>query len=365
MRARVFGCAVLCSALLASCGGPSAAGERVSVVPGAPVIAFRQQVRTLWENEQFGELEKIAEESRASKSRCSDGYWQLSHLYETLRRRDEEQTRQMWLEILDKAQRWAAAKPRSTTAKVVLAGSWVGYAFYSRGSTQGNTPMSEDERALFLERLGKARAVLDEAEKLPVSDPHLFLIRQFVARGEGWSRERYEELFRKATRLEPTYHSYYYEKTVYLLPEWYGRAGDLAAFAAEAADATQAQEGDAIYAMVAIGAYFGTLKYAVKNIQFFEQQGFSWPRTKKGFEDSYKRYPGSLSHLNCYAQLACVARDKETTRIALDRLGANYIRGYWPNEGLLEECRDWARENAPAKKGWLESVLQGERPRSR
>ena len=358
MGAHVSASMALCSALLVGSDGLSTSAEPAAPGPGVPVLEFRQHVRALWKSEQFGDLEKIAEQARAGDLRCSDGYWQIAHFYDVLRRRDDPKSRDIWLDMLDKAQRWAQASPRSVTAKIVLAGAWTGYAWYSRGPGDAQAPIDSDERALFLERLGKARAILDEAQKLPVSDPHLFHIMQYVARGEGWSRARYEELFQKALQLAPTYYSYYYEKTTYLLPKWYGQSGDLAKFAAEAGDATQAQEGDVIYSLVAVGTYFGTLdKEQTKNTAFFQQHGFSWPRTRKGLEEFDKRYPDSSSNLNCFALLACIARDKETTRTLLDRLGPNRVRGYWANEGMFEECRDWSHDARPAKMGWLESLF--------
>jgi hypothetical protein len=137
----------------------------------------------------------------------------------------------------------------------------------------------------------------------------------------------------------------------------------LVKFAAEVGDATQAREGDVIYSLVAASAYFGTLdKEQTKNTAFFQQHGFSWPRTRKGFEEFDKRYPDSSTSLNCFALLACIARDEEATRTLLDRLGPNRIRGYWPNEGLFEECRDWSHDAHQTQKGWLESlfsILQG------
>lgn len=348
MRVRVCAFLALWGASLVGVGGsvPSASADPASAGPGVPALEFEQHVRALWNSSQFGELEKIATQSRDGKLRCSDGYWQLAHFYNVLRRRDDPTNRDMWLDMIDKAQRWVNDSPRSVTAKIVLAGAWNGYAWYNRGSCCATDPIDPDERTLFLDRLGKARAILEEAQKVPVSDPQLLHIMLYVARGEGWPRQRYEELFQKAIRQEPTYYAYYLEKTQYLLPKWYGRPGDLAKFAAEAGDATQALEGDVIYSLVAINAYFNTLgeNRTWKNAAFFQQQGFSWPRTKKGFEDFDKRFPDSPGNLNWFALLACVVGDKDTTRALLDRLGTNRQRDHWPNEGMFEECRDWSHD---------------------
>jgi hypothetical protein len=361
MRARARLSLAACGALLVGCHNspvPAPSARPPAPGPGVQVVEFRKHVRALWEAERYDELEQIAEQSRAGQLRCSDGYWQIAHFYDVLRRRDDATDRDMWLEMIDKAQVWATASPRSVTAKVVLGGAWSGYAWYSRGAGGVEEAIDPDEQTLFVERLGKARAILEEAQQLPTPDPHLFHIMQYVARGEGWPRPRYEELFQKAIRLEPTYYSYYYEKTTYLLPEWYGQPGDLATFAAEAGDATRSQEGDVIYSLVAIGAYFGTLdKDQTKNTAFFGQQGFSWTRTKRGFEEFDKRYPASASNLNCFALLACIGRDKNTTRTLLDRLGHSRQRGYWPNEGMFEECRDWSHGAHQSRRGWLESLF--------
>jgi hypothetical protein len=361
MRARACLSLAVCGALLVG-GRNSPASERSGVPaapgPGVPVVEFRQHVRALWDGERYDELEKVAERSRAGKLRCADGYWQIAHFYDVLRRRDDATDREMWLEMIEKAQSWVSASPRSVTAKVVLAGAWSGYAWYSRGPGDATAAIDPEEQALFLERLGKARAILEAAQQQSPSDPHLFHIMQYVARGEGWPRPRYEALFQNAVRLEPTYYSYYYEKTTYLLPKWYGRPGDLAKFAAEAGDAVGSPEGDVIYALVTVGAYFGTLdKHEFKNTAFFEDQGFSWTRAKRGFEEFDRRYPASPTSLNCFALLACIGKDKVTTRTLLDRLGSYRQRGYWPNEGMFEQCRDWSHDANQSGEGWLESLL--------
>jgi hypothetical protein len=314
-------------------------------------LEMKRRVLALFDEEKFDDLERMAQESRSQKRRLMEGWWELAYFYNKLARENVPQSQDDWQRVLNIAQRWRLAKPQSITPRIVLANAWARFAWYSRGG-ETNPSVTAEERRLFFRRLAKSRQILEEAESLPVKDPELYHVMQVVARAEGWPRERYETLFRKATQLEPTYYSYYYEKAKFLLPQWYGEPGDVENFAAEAADATHPQEGEVIYALVACESY-----WSVGEGEFFQKYKFHWPRIKQGFEDFDKRYPNSMINLNFFCHMACVAGDSETARHLFERIGSNRLDGYWANEGQFEQWKRWSRgEAAPPV-----SVPQNER----
>ena len=56
-----------------------------------------------------------------------------------------------------------------------------------------------------------------------------------VALGQGWRRNEYDALYKKAVEGEATYYEFYFRKAYYLLPRWYGKPGEWERFAEEAA----------------------------------------------------------------------------------------------------------------------------------
>jgi hypothetical protein len=67
---------------------------------------------------------------------------------------------------------------------------------------------------------------------------------------------------------------------------------------------------------------------------------------KQGYEDMFARYPNSPFHLNRYAYMACLAKDRDTLLKLLKQLGDQIDAKDWgPNpERSLESCRRWATE---------------------
>ncbi|KAF0127450.1 MAG: hypothetical protein FD189_197 [Elusimicrobia bacterium] len=289
------------------------------------------------DREEFGQLEAIARELRATKARFKRGRWKLPLFYSALKDFPEGTT---WEQRLQLFQKWAAAMPDSVTARVAAADILVSAAWLARGGGY-SSEVSADNRRLFEGRLVSARTILEEAEKLPESCPALYNSLLLVAQGQGWARAEYENLFRKAVALEPLYTDHYTRKAFYLLPQWYGKTGEWEKFAETSAEAVKDSVGMDLYARIAwnMGEMYGK-----RGIDLFRKTALSWPRMRQGFIDADKRYPDSVIMLNVFAWYACVAGDKETAKGLFARLGDRYDPAAWGNPLQYHKWRRWANE---------------------
>ncbi len=165
-------CAIALPARGAEPDGPAAR----EVVAKAASAAFQAG--------DYPQLEKTADDLRKTKARFPEGVWKLPSFYDGLDPQAHGANPPDWKGWFAKLDAWKAAFPDSPTQPVARAEALVNYGWEARGSGYANTVTSEGWK-LLAERLAQARGVLEEAEKLPVRDPHWYCIMQAVAIGRG------------------------------------------------------------------------------------------------------------------------------------------------------------------------------------
>ncbi|HEY2626955.1 MAG TPA: DUF4034 domain-containing protein [Candidatus Udaeobacter sp.] len=199
-----FVIAAFCVTTLAGChrNQPSAVAERD--VAGLPPIEettdkitteiweFRLKTRSLYNASKFDELEALAAQIRADRTRFGNGSWKIAQFYESLACRSDE-PESMWQLHERIHENWDAAKPRSITASVAHAGFLIDYAWHARGSGYSNKVTKEGWR-LFAERLAKASEILEKSINFNPKCPVWWRICMTLAKGQGWSREDFEKL---------------------------------------------------------------------------------------------------------------------------------------------------------------------------
>jgi hypothetical protein len=301
---------------------------------------IKQEAYRALQESRFDQLEKMADAFRTQKSRLPEGLWKLPFFYEGVREPPRRAGGEEWAKHFRLLEQWAKAKPKSVTPRIALANAYVQYAWAARGGGYADRVAEEGWR-LFAERLQKARETLEEAEKLTPKDPEWFRTMLHIALGQQWDRDDFEEMFRRAIALEPSYDSTHFVKATYLLPRWRGQAGDVEEFAAIAADKTKQTEGEALYARIA-----GSVSWTARDDDFFEQYEFSWPRMKQGFLDIEKNFPNSLWNLNHFCWFACMAGDRETARELFRRIGDEWVPSVWKSEGRFRLWKKWAEGEA-------------------
>ena len=289
------------------------------------------EVRTLLHQEKYNELESMAKKYRKDKTRFPDGGWKIATFYEAF-----TEAYYGWDELFRNLDTWLKKYPNSITARVVAGEAWLSFAWQARGSGYANT-VKEEGWKLKRERVAKAYEMVknspSDSSKDCMSRYGLLLS---IAQAQGWDRERYEELFKKAVSFEPSYHSYYTKKAYYLLPRWYGEEGEWGKFANEAVKLTPTSEGMGIYTRIL------RMAWSVNEFKEFREPDISWKKMKQGFLDIERKYPNSPSNLNYFCMFACIAGDKETAKQLFKRIGDEPYVEVWKGRSNFEKWQIWA-----------------------
>jgi hypothetical protein len=231
---------------------PIPADDESTEADSQPARAFRVTVRNLFNEEGFDQLDEIAGNVRAQKSRFTGGAWKLHDLYFAPQEPGSlTATDATWNAHFQRLQRWIARNPDSITPRVALAAAYIRFAWKARGSGSADKVTAEAWK-LFGERVKKAQDVLAQSKSLSTKDPEWYRTMQTVALAQGWDHKQAEQLLAEANSLEPGY--YYFDEAYanYLLPKWYGKPGESEEFAQTIAERIGGAEGDSIYFRVAL-----------------------------------------------------------------------------------------------------------------
>lgn len=302
--------------------------------------AFGVTLRQLLEQQNFKELNCIADSERSSKEKLPGGMWRVHEFYWSIKEMQGHPTQEDWNSRLKLAESWVAATPRSITARVVLARFYIDYAWDARGADTSDS-VTDSGWKLFGQRLDKAKATLDEASNLPTKCPEWFLAMQDIALGQGWDRAQAEDLLQRAIAFEPDYYYYYRSYSYYLMPQWNGADGDAAKFAALSADHIGGDAGDILYFQI------GEKVVCACNEPEFGH--LSWPRLQKGYDLLEKKYGVSQSNLNRLALMATKAGDSVVADGAFKRIGDDWDKSAWMTQEYFNQNKTWAAQFAPSE----------------
>jgi hypothetical protein len=296
-----------------------------------PARAFRTNVRHLFDQEKFDQLEVIATKARTDKERFLGGAWKLNVFYATIQGPGSlTSTDAVWTAHMERLQRWIALKPESITPRVALAQAYLRFAWKARGRGYGDT-VTKDGWKLFGERVQQAKETLEKAETVAAKDAQWYRNMQTVALAQGWDRDQADELLQKATELEPNYFYLYVAHANFLLPKWYGKPGDAEAFAQTAADRINGPEGNAIYFDIAL----------IDNCCHSKEQmpGLSWDRIKQGFAATEELYGSTNQELNAVAFMAARQNDNEFAQQIFARIGDNWNEEVWLTKARFDKTK--------------------------
>jgi hypothetical protein len=298
---------------------------------------YEQQIIALLAAEDYDGLELAARDARTSRARIVGGVWQLYDFYDALCRPPLEQhvSEADWNDYVEIIKRWNSARPESATARIVLAGTYAGFAWFARGGDYGNK-VSRTGWKLFGERFELVKATLLEAARLKDKCPYWFELVQTTALAEGWDRSLVKETLDKAIAFEPTYYHFYREYANYLQPKWYGRRGETQRFGEQIANRLGGDDGDIIYFEIA-----GVVACQCQS-QKTPLEDLSWPRIQLGYIALRQRYGISSLKLNRYALMAYSSDDKVAANQAFAEIGEDWDHDVWKNQKTFEDAKAWA-----------------------
>lgn len=272
------------------------------------------------------ELDARAASMRKGRERTALDVWKEWTVYESIMVDSESEASDADHEArIRQFEAWVATRPASVTARMALGRQWNLYAWKARGHGWSDD-VNDESRRLFVERLEKARVILEETALMPDTTPAVYFTLLGLARSQDWDEARTDDLLKRALAFEPDYLQYYETRATGLLPRWGGSDEEVARFAASSADARTDGRGDEVYARIAwslLWAYEGE-----KRSPF--DAGFSWPRARAGLGKVLARQPQSTAWLSRGAKLALAAGDKETARQMFTALGGRADPAVWP-----------------------------------
>lgn len=300
-----------------------------------PDAELERRILSDFQNEDFEAIDRQADAARRGKERLPGGYWKLKIIYAPLSKiyTDGFVTEQMWTEHLDKVKRWKQKSPTSVTARVALAESYTGYAWFARRSGFSNTVAPEDS-AKTRDRLDLAYNELVEAQKLADKCPQWYNTMLFLAMAQDWEAEDYDRLFDEATSFEPNYYYYYFSKAENSLPRWGGRKGDWEKFAVELEN-LDSKEKNIVYFL-----YVGN-EICYNYNEWTDRESISWERAKLGYKELEATYGTDKQRLNQYAFLASVNEDMPEAYHAFKQIGDDRDEDVF-SEARFYEIKTWA-----------------------
>ena len=298
---------------------------------------YEGQIRSYFEQGNFEQLEKAAHEARVGKGRFIGGVWKLFDFYFAVSRipKGQPATEAAWAARLAMLKEWESAWPKSVTARVALAETYINYAWDGRG-TEAASGVTEDQWQRLRERANLAESTLLEAARLKEKCPYWYEAMQHVAQAQGWDKSLARELMEQAVLFEPDFYHYYREYAYYLEPRWYGEPGEAEAFAKEISNRVGGQQGDFLYFEIA------SLLTCQCNPDPAHMTNLSWPRIQRGYAALDQLYGVSNLKRNRFAYMAYLAPDGPVAGEVLTQIGDNWDKEIWGSNERFESIRAWA-----------------------
>jgi hypothetical protein len=296
------------------------------------IYAIKNQSDSLIALKDFDNLDAVAEGFRNSQASYANGVWKLSYFYEGLNFPSGEATDSEWTNHLAILRDWVQAKPDSITARVALANGVIDYAWQARGHDFADK-VKDEAWKLYFQRLNQAVIVLNGAKNLKEKCPYWWAVMLRAELGLQTERPEYDATFNTAIQTWPNYTPFYFLRSNFLLPRWYGSDGELQKDLDQSANKIGGEAGDMIYAQV-----IWNLNGMVSSTNLFEEYNFSWERANKGFEAIEKLHPDSLAVKNEAAHLAALAGDIPAAKKYFNQTAGQIDLSCWSSTNEFVSC---------------------------
>lgn len=291
---------------------------------------FRVSVLELFNSGRYADLDTLAQQMQDQRSRFKGGAWRLHLFFGTLSSPGAETaTDAAWEAQIGKLKHWAQSIPASSAARIALAQTYQRFAWKARGHGYSNT-VTPEGWALFKDRVQLARSTLEQSASLAQNSPHWYLQMQGVALDQQWDRTAFDALAERALAQEPRYYYFATSESNYLLPKWYGTAGDTERYATQVADKIGGDEGDALYFQIAA---------AINCCGKTQAPMLSWPRVQRGFAATESLFRTTNHERNVMAFLALRAGDIKTAQQLFSRIGNDWSKAVWKRKAAFDAAR--------------------------
>lgn len=312
-----------------SATAPPPTPESPEVQPGT-ARALQAHVLDLFQNNQFSQIDALAQQLRTQHTRFRGGNWQLNFLYQVINSPGGvTATDADWQALITKLQSWIAANPQSPTPRIALAGAYMSFAQKARGTGYANT-VTPQAWTLFRERVQSARTALEDARDISTNCPEWYRAMQLVGIAQDWPRNQMDSLAQTALARNPEYFYIAFGQADYLLPRWHGKPGDTEAYATQAADTIGDREGDAVYFLIA-----DRLNCCSRPAVPAMEEA----RVQRGFVALSQLYGYTNGYLNSAAFMALRAGDTATAQQLFKKIGDDWFAGVWGSKARFDASR--------------------------
>lgn len=297
---------------------------------------YSTHIRNILDQEDFPQLEEIAQRNRIEKGRLIGGIWKIVGYYNGTGWpvNEGEPKESDWQRHIATLKNWIAASPNSTAARLSLAYLYVNYSWIARGGGFADS-ISDAQWKLFYERNAQAKTLLLEVSSFKDKDPFWYQVMQLVSHNEGWDKTQARELFDQAVAFEPGYYHFYVEYSRYLQPQWYGKAGDIQTFADEISSRMPEPDGSMLYFWI-LANRVCYCRQAQEDLPHASYEQFS-----KGYANITRLYGVSNLNANRFAFIATTFHDQAAARKAFANI-TKMDKSIWTYQSIFDNSREWA-----------------------
>jgi len=293
---------------------------------------FSNAVWNLWQQGDFESLEQMGTAVWKKNLKFTDGTAKLSLFFKSIRRIGSGDAG--YLAAEKQVKTWEKKYPDSVIAPIVEAEMLGRHGWFFRGGGYAET-VTDEGSAKFSKYLAEAVAVLEKSKARCSGCPEWYEAMIDTGLGQGrMEKAELDRIFEEGVKLAPDYYYLYFTQAFYLLPRWYGGAGEWQAFAKAQAELHGAE----IYPRIV----WSLEKYYSGKL--FSEGGVSWLKMKAGFEKMLADYPNSNWNLNNYCRFACLAGDRSTAKKLFDRIGENHHSRCWTEKEFIQR-KAWANKS--------------------
>lgn len=298
---------------------------------------FTSKVQGLMKNRDFAALDAMAADLRTSKARFEKGGGWKIHSFYLVTSSPENPTEAGWNALIRFLKNWNESA-NSIAARISLVEAYISYAWVARG-TGYVAEVPPEAWPVFRERMKMAAMEMEEASILKERCYGYFEVLLKLGLAEGMERDQYERAFEEAIGYDRSYQYFYTSKAQYLMPRWSGAPGELTEFADNVRTSLGEAEGLKMYYLIVADIH----DYKPEG-EFFDENRFSWKKTKKGFVQFEKDHGINRMRLNKFASMSWTAKDSQAMCNTFKRLSgeSDFEPSVWKDRKAFDGMKNLA-----------------------
>jgi hypothetical protein len=323
---------------------PLAGGTRRAEVELADELAVRSQLDLIVPNlinanaKSRAELDRIVTAYRNNKDRSPSGLWKLRLVYHGIGHVVSEvmaATPELMPPNRKTVDDWIAESPNSPTPYLFKALMLRNHIYALLRSPLEPATIAHWNNPAF--RMMELRQFLNQYKAVASADPHWYSLMIEVMGLQGESRDAIMSVVDEAVEREPIYHETYFAALRAIMPRSDQPMRELVKLATYAVEKTKASEGGGLYARL-----FWIALSEMGDDRTVETMYQNWDKVRLGIERVVADFPAQWN-IQHFAFFSCIARDKKTTRLLMERMRGRRYAQAWQQLEVQQACQDWAK----------------------